>query len=475
MYNFHRRILHAATHRLRLLARAEDGFTIIEVVMSAVLVVLIAGGVMTGIDAAGRSSADLRHRSQAQELANQDQERMRGMSSLQLASLDETRPVTVDGTNYQVHSTGQFLTHSGGGTSCGGQSAADYIKVVSTVDWPPLNRRPPVVAQSIITPPIGGTMLIRVPDENGNGVPGAALTVDGPERFSLTTGSDGCAILPAVQTGDYTITASKAGYIDHDGNSSVTAQARATTSDTAIPQLDALGQAGAIDARFSTQVGTTTYTNQRAPALSWYNLDAYNGVSQNRTATAANGSASILTHPTNLTLFPFAVAGNYTNNWTVWGGRCIDAKPPSNLSFATVNPGSTAVLSNVGSAVNPPIKLPALIINVSYKTWTSTTRVTPSHIELTDACNQTWSPEVRPGDPMSPLGQLNYPGQPFAPSTDRYIVCADYDPDGTGPASSYRTSPFSFAFPRTANDNFTQGTTMNVTIDSTSGWNVGTC
>ena len=181
MHNFFSRTLHAAADRLRPQARAEDGFTIIEVVMSSVIVVLIAAGVMSGIDAAGRTSADLRHRSQAQELAHQDQARMRGMSSQQISGLDENRDVVIDGTTFKVHSTGQFLSHADGGTSCGGNSA-DYIKVVSTVDWPPLNKRKPVVVQSIVTPPIGGTMIVRVPDQTGNpnaGVPGGD---GGPHR-----------------------------------------------------------------------------------------------------------------------------------------------------------------------------------------------------------------------------------------------------------------------------------------------------
>jgi type II secretory pathway pseudopilin PulG len=462
MHTLLRRTSHAAAHRLRLLARAEGGFTIIEVVMSAVIVVLIAGGVLTGIDAAGRSSADLRHRSQAQELAHQDQERLRGMSALQLSGLNESRDVTVDGTEFEITSTGEFLTHTGGGTSCGSETA-DYVKVVSTVDWQPLNKRPPVVTQSIITPPIGGTMIARIIDQSEAGVPGVRVTADGPEeRFSGTTDAAGCVIFAGMAVGDYTVTASRVGFVDWDGNTSVSAQARATTSDTAIPILNPLGQAGAINASFTTRINGTICgppnppcIDQRPPSFSWFNLDAYDGISQNANASAANGSPRIRTHPTDLTLFPFAVGGDTTNNWTVWGGRCDKAKPQSSDItqfglFATVNPGSTAT---------PQVRLPALIVKVTY--GGSTNYVHPDHIKLTDACGQTWEPEMRSGLPDTLLGQLSYPGQPYAPDSDRYNVCADYVPPGSTSIRKLSVSK--------ANTDFTNGTQVAVNLTAATG------
>lgn len=468
MHTFLSRTSHAAAQRLRLIARAEDGFTIIEVVMSSVIVILIAGGVLTGIDAAGRTSADVRHRSQAQELAHQDQERMRGMSAQQVSGLDETRPVTVDGTTFQVHSTGQFLSHTGGGSSCGGESA-DYIKVVSTVDWQPLNKRPPVVVQSIVTPPIGGTMIVRVLDQSDVGVPSAAVSVTGPENASAATDSGGCAIFAGMEVGDYTVTASRSGYVNPDGGTLVTAPAHVTTAETAIPLLDPLGLAGAINASFSTRVdgsgspcatGPNYCTGQFAPSLSWYNLDAYDGIAQTRNATPANGSTTIRTHATDLTLFPFAVGTDTTNNWTVWGGSCAAAKPPAvNLSFATMNPGATAT---------PVVRLPALIVKVTY--GGASAYVRPDQIRLTGPCGQIWSPALRgaagsipdntSGTVYNRLGALDFPGQPYA-AAGGYNVCADYDPPGA-------TTRRQLSVP-SANSNFTTGTAVQVNLISTDG------
>jgi Carboxypeptidase regulatory-like domain len=473
MDSFLRRTLHLAEKRLRLLANEQGGLTIVEVVVTAAIVVLIAGGTLTGIDAAGRSSADLRHRTQAQELAQADQERLRGMSSLQLSGLNETRQVPLDGTNFEVTSTGQFLDHVGQGTSCGNTSA-DYVRIVSTVDWQPLNKRPPVVVQSVITPPIGGTMIIKVPDENidvdGQGVAGAQVEVVGPETYNATTSADGCVVIAGMEAGDYDVTASKTNFVDWDGNTEVSDDAvHVSTSDSAIPLLDPLGQAGAINASFSTHVGGTpgtTYSSQRIRSISWIN--AHGGtmtVSKNRTPLFPCCLTQIRTSSgSTWTLFPFATGGIYTNNYYVWGGRCDSAKPPvANLSTATVNIGITA---------SATVALPALVVKVTY--GGASNYVTPNRIGLRDACDQISTVEVRPGQgpnnlpdttpgsAWSQLGSMNYPGHPYAPAGDPYTVCVEYDPDGTGPIAT-RT-----ANATKANTDFANANTLQINLTSTS-------
>ena len=121
-----------------------------------------------------------------------------------------------------------------------------------------------------------------------------------------------------------------------------------------------------------------------------------------------------------------------------------------------------------GTTATPTVRLPALIVNVSHRNATQTTRVTPASIRLTDACGQSWLPPVIPvtaTSSMNPLGQLKFPGQPYSPSSRKYTVCADFVVGGV----RYKTST------TTANDNFTAGTTVNLTIDSRFASNMGSC
>ena len=57
-----------------------------------------------------------------------------------------------------------------------------------------------MVVQSIITPPIGGTLIVRVLDQSDVGVPSAAVTVTGPENASAATDSTGCAIFAGMES-----------------------------------------------------------------------------------------------------------------------------------------------------------------------------------------------------------------------------------------------------------------------------------
>jgi Tfp pilus assembly protein PilV len=57
----------------------QDGVILIEIVVSAMLLVIVALGVFTAFDAGTRATAQERHRARANSLAEQDVERMRGM------------------------------------------------------------------------------------------------------------------------------------------------------------------------------------------------------------------------------------------------------------------------------------------------------------------------------------------------------------------------------------------------------------
>lgn len=445
----------ARARRIAALAPTDRGFALVEVIVTTLLVALIAT-LLTGLIAAGRTSGDQRSRSQADEVAQQDQERMRGMSLEQLAGLSQTRTVTLDGTTFNVSSTGQFLSSSSNASTCSstGSGTADYVKVVSSVTWLN-NARIPVVEQSVIAPPAGGTLLTRVVDQNASALSGATVTavptsaaVNG--SYSATTDSSGCTIFSAVAVGDYTITASRTGYVDANGNSSPHNTATATAGNTATSTFT-IGQAGSITAPFQTTVGSTTYTGQYAPAMSWSNT----GMATFGTNTPGSPATSLAT---TTSLFPFITTGTgvYANNYSVWAGRCsTDTPPDANASYATVSPGAA------GTVTTPPtggVKMPALIVIVNYQNFSSTTRVQPDHVLLTDSCGQSWRPTISASAATNSLGSFSFPGQPYSLS---YTICAD--------ENGYKKSATS------PNTNFISGTSVTLTVDSRSSSNLGTC
>jgi Tfp pilus assembly protein PilV len=441
--------------------RGEDGVTMVEVLVSMLLVGLIALS-FTGLDAAGRSSADQRRVAQANAIAQQDQERLRALSADQLATLNETRTVTLDSNTYTVESTGKYQSGAGtGADSCASTtSAADYARVTSTVTWD-ANRRSDVKLQSLITPRVGGSLVVQAINQGATALAGVTVTATGNDEDtsgvvrSGKTDDGGCVIFGSLPVGTYNVTATLTGYVDEKSNSAPT-QAVTTTAGNSTNLTFKLGLPGMItNATFQAVAGSTTVNSQQSPGMSWNNT---NMLTPGVTGSAST-YASTFSTPNPASLFPFTTGTNvYTSNYQVWGGTCTAAQPPTGAgtgrTFVTVSPGTT---------VNAPVvKLPLLKLVVTYPN--SSTNVRPSHVKFTDPCSTTRNLTPSSGVASSyntTTGWLSNPGQIYGGYTS---FCVDYNYTGT----SYRKATLSGTFNNTS---FTavNTATFNLTTSSTSG------
>src|SRR5581483_2099218 len=150
-----------------------------------------------------------------------------------------TRTMTLDGTVYTITSTAQFL-NSTGGSSCGssGSGAAAYYRTVSQVtNWAAGNNgRPAVIEASVITPPVGGTLLTQVVDQTGTALSGVSVSASGPDVVSGTTDANGCATFAGLTAGSYTVTVTDAGFVDVTGDTSpINRSATVTSTGTSSP------------------------------------------------------------------------------------------------------------------------------------------------------------------------------------------------------------------------------------------------
>lgn len=441
--------IRSVSRRLREHAGDQQGFTLIEVLATTLMVVGIAAAMALGLSSIAFHSGDQRRRSQAAQIAQQDQERLRGFSAEQLNALNQTRTVTLDGTPFTVTSTAAFES-STGASSCTSGSAAFY-KIVSSVNWAS-NSRTPVVAESLATPPAGGSLLVQTIDQTGAPLSGVGVTASGPDYDTGVTGPTGCTVLADMTPGNYAVTASETGYVDSNGYSSPPGLSSTVTgtgvSLTSVHPIQ-LGLAGKISANFTTQAtgstvscppSTGTCTGQQSDALSWFGNGSSASMSGYASSTLASPGTLIPATGT-VPLFPFwFTSTSYASNYQVWAGKCQQNQPPTGVNKVSVNPGST----QTGLAVQEP----ALNVTVTY----SGSRVAPSDVKLTftsasgNSCTDTWSPPVASDAASDANGSLAYPGQPFATTattgatasasglTGTYSVCADYKYNGT----SYR-------------------------------------
>ena len=491
----HRHLLPpSSASRRSVCAGAQAGFTLIEVMASALIVVLISVAVAQGLISGAHLSGYQQHKTQADEVAQRDQERLRGMSSKQMDDLStpQTYSVALGGTTYTVTSTANLLS-SGGTTACttAGGGAVAYYRTVSTVNWSAVNGGQSVTEDSVITPPISGSLLVPVNTETGATLPGATVTATGTspshDQESGTTDSNGCVIMTGLKPDTYNITVTSPGYVAYNGNSTLSDTATVTASGTARPtnSPEVMGQAGSVATTFSTiayptdtSTTPTTIAGQYATNLSDFGSGGTVSMSAYETSSASATWATGFTTPT---LFPFYFSGppgNYTNNYGVWAGGCLQERPPTGYDTTTVNPGVNSSMT---------AQEPGLILTVSYNSGGSTTRVLPADAKVYFAstsgttCTDTWTEPIRPTGATSTNGVLAYPGIPYASNlttgatasasaqTGTLSACVDYN---VGGGTGYRRNTVAIPMPVS----MTAPNPLSITITKTGSPSAsGTC
>jgi len=195
------------------------GDTLIEVIVSALILGVIVVGTLTGLNSANRFTSLDRERSQADLLAQQEEDQLRSEPIQKISQLSETKDVVqhevdASGTRYVLSSTAELVTASGTASCSASSPEADYIETATKVTWSSLGTGKPVVETSIISPPPGSAIIAQVTGPAGEPLPKMDVATKGPSDLSAETTSDGCASL-AVAPGEYTVNVSKPGYIDN--------------------------------------------------------------------------------------------------------------------------------------------------------------------------------------------------------------------------------------------------------------------
>jgi Tfp pilus assembly protein PilV len=199
-------------------ARSEDGFLLIEVLVSTLLVGMIVIATFNGFDAATRASGDQRRHNEAALLAAQSQEQLRSDPATALDALESTPhsyTKEVEGTVYTITQEAKAVSASGSATGCTATSKSSEnganIQISSSVTWSALvaAKRPSVKQASVITPPVGSALEVDVtneaaPPEGQSGVTAVAKFLpSGSATYTSaegTTGPAGCVVLTGLAT-----------------------------------------------------------------------------------------------------------------------------------------------------------------------------------------------------------------------------------------------------------------------------------
>jgi Tfp pilus assembly protein PilV len=212
--------------------RGEDGFMLIEVMVSALLVALVVVATFNGFDVATRFTADQRRHDQAVLLAAQSQEQLRSDPATTLDALEtspHTYTATVNNTVYTITQEAKAVAASGNSTGCNVSEASAQsggnVLITSIVTWALLEKakRPAVTASSVVTPPVGSAIEVDVtnggsPEKGVAGVTATAkfIPVEAKSQTSAeaTTGAAGCVVLGGLAATTATVEiAEKAGFV----------------------------------------------------------------------------------------------------------------------------------------------------------------------------------------------------------------------------------------------------------------------
>jgi Tfp pilus assembly protein PilV len=453
--------------RIRRLRADQAGMTIIEVLVASILLVTISLGALAAIDAATRSTAQERNRAQAHGVAQADQARMRSMRITDLANLNQTRTVAEETTSYTVVSRGDFVTDATGTASCDeGTASADYIKITSTVTWRSIGSRPPVVAESIVSPMSGsilpdrGALAIEVDDAQNVGIPNVPVSGTGAGSFSGTTGSTGCVIFGNLPEGDYTLSVSgfASGMVDHDGNPP-TNHPTSVIGRSTVTEVLQYANPGSIPVTFTKRVGGSLVAAQ-ADSIMVFNT----GMSTPKTFGTPGTQATTITANN---LFPFSSPD------AVYAGTCEGDNPNPNDDEPPPVPQAVAdVTVQPGGSTPATIQLPWLTLTVYQGSTTGSSRAANAHVTVADVnCPDEPTTGFKRNFTANSQGAITNLGLPYSV----YQVCADGVVSGSTRHNWVRVSGNVENVPLNTPTALSSGVTRNIFLATSSGATSGAC
>jgi Tfp pilus assembly protein PilV len=355
----------------------EAGFMLIEVLMSAVVLLIVSAGIFGLMQATAHSSSEDRHRSEAYSVSQEDQARMRSMRLSALNALNETRTVSLNGTKFTIHSTGTYVNDLTGTTSCTApETTADYAKITSEVTWPRMQGAKPATIESIVAPskslsldPSNGTLIITARNAQGSPLPGLKLVGSGPAPFNSETNALGCALFNLPE-GGYTMVPSGVNLIDKDGKAPAAMPVSVSTGVSRSYTVE-YDQPGTIPLTFETLVA-----GKLVPAKMDSVFAYQTGMSSARIFSTAGLVREFTINATPLYPFP--------SPYSIYAGACSVNNPnPEGKAGAPGAAGvaNVAVLSGETKAAgSAKIQLPAL--NVTVKN--SSALVKGARVTITD-------------------------------------------------------------------------------------------
>ncbi|WP_168929343.1 prepilin-type N-terminal cleavage/methylation domain-containing protein [Nocardioides sp. GY 10113] len=344
-------VLAGGTRETRETTHADDGFTLIEVIVAFALFMVLLGSSTVVLAATQDSTRDNSRRTAAINLAARElaitadtfNSLLRGPEEVavnqvlnpdQLPGGTPGEPLVIDNVPYTVKRTAQWAAvGSAASSTCddGTSSELAYLRVRVEVTWPG-GEDHPVRMTTLMTPLKGtysstdGHIGLKVIDRDGVPRAGQSVTISGPSGTrTASTAEDGCVLFAYVSPGTYTVTLNTSGYVDIAGAVSSSRTVTVTAGQLWRGSVS-YDRAARMAVHFTTAPG---YALPRANDLPLMFTTSAGSVE--RTGSGNNRTVS--------DLWPYA------SGYEIWAGHCLD-NDPANLGearapVAVSDPGTT--------------------------------------------------------------------------------------------------------------------------------------
>lgn len=365
----------------------QEGFLLVEVMISALLVALIVVATFNGFAVANKASTNARQRDQAALLAAQSQEQLRSEPATALDVLEQsphTYTTTIGSIQYTTTQEAKPLGASGSTTGCNvsetkASTGANFL-VISTVSWPTQEqaKRPPVKQSSVITPPTGSDIEVDVVNGAGTGVAGvtARATFVPVESGSYntveaTTGREGCVVLTGIQATEATVEIEeKIGFVTPSGALKPPLKELSIAPNITTHYEVQFAEGGRIAARY-TYKGETSWDGKAVKSDTF--VAANNGKMKvepeyeigstafascegsEEQSKATTGLYAEIAETAACTKYPHGDLFPFTTPWLVYPGDCSANKNAESESSALVTSGAT-------TKVNVPLAYTDLVL-----------------------------------------------------------------------------------------------------------------
>jgi len=356
-----------ATAQVSRPARRDDaGVSLMEAVVSAVILGVAAAVAATMVFGTLRVSTDTGRGTTAAELAASQIESIRQLAATDIPNGTTVLATqTVGGTAHTVTQEATSITYAGSVSACTGTGKLAAERVSVTVTWTGMGSTRPVATETIRS--LGfdassggldsttGSATVYVLDASGNPVSAAQVllqTSTGTALGSQTTGTDGCAVFTNLTASTNVFAhASKAGLVDLNGYDTASDTGSGVIANSVVKSTLQLDTPGSLAATMSLPSGTVMPASYGANAFKPYvTTSLWPSITSRRSppscATASPPQACVSASTSTVTTIGRLMPAAYG----AWFGACLDARPPT-LPLVSVVKAATAATTAVLAGV----------------------------------------------------------------------------------------------------------------------------